>query len=366
MKALVTGANGMVGANLIRELLSKGHPVRAFVREKSDRRSLAGLDVETVFGDVLDSKSLAAAAGGCDVLFHAATVYAYWNHSAEELKRIAVQGTLNTLNAAHRAGVRRVVLTSSTVVLGSSAQRKLRDENSPFNETDDYAIAKAEQEEAGFERAAQLGLELVVACPGMCLGPHDYRLGPSNAIICSYLQDPWKMTWPGGCNLVSVRDVARGHLLVAEKGQPGQRYILGSENLEWPAIHRLISELAGVEAPKLTANHTSAYLAATAQEFISWLTRQPPLSTRTQAKMVGRFYWYDSARAGKLGYSPGSSRAALAEALAWLLSSPHIPMPLRATLSPAREVYAAWESHLEAEKRLQHSPALSQSSAPSL
>ena len=186
----------------------------------------------------------------------------------------------------------------------------------------------------------------------MCLGPHDYRLGPSNAIICSYLKDPWKLTWPGGCNLVSVRDVARGHVLAAQKGTPGQRYILGSENLEWPAIHQMIAELCGTDAPKFTANHTSSYLAATAQEFLAWVTRQPPISTRTQAKMVGRFYHYSHARAAaELGYAPQSGRAALADAAAWLLSSPHIPMALRAALRPAREVYAAWEVHREAEER---------------
>ena len=104
MKALVTGANGLVGANLVREILGAGHEVRAFVRQKSDRRSLDGLDVETVFGDVLDRNSIKRAAQGCDVLFHAAAVFAYWNHTAEALKKVAVEGTLNTVNAAHAAG----------------------------------------------------------------------------------------------------------------------------------------------------------------------------------------------------------------------------------------------------------------------
>ncbi len=357
MKVLVTGANGLVGANLVRELLHAGHEVRAFVRQKSDRRSLEGLAVETVFGDVLDADSLKPAAEGCDVLFHAAAVFAYWNHPAAALKKIAVEGTLNTVNAAHAAGVGRVVLTSSTVVLGSATEKQVRDESSPGNETDAYSAAKAAQEEAGFARAAELGLELVAVCPGMCLGAYDYRLSPSNAIVCSYLKDPWKLTWPGGCNLVSVRDVARGHLLVAEKGVPGERYVLGSENLEWPAIHRLIAELCGASPSKYTANHTSAYLAATAQEFVSWLTRKPPLSTRTQAKMVGRYYWYNHERAAALGYSPRPAREALAEAIAWLLSTPHIPMPLRAELQPLAEVYAAWETLRASAERLRQGKA---------
>jgi len=352
MKALVTGANGLVGANLVRELLIGGHEVRAFVRQKSDRRSLDGLVVETVIGDVLDAESLKAAAQGCDVLFHAAAVFSYWNHSAEALKKIAVEGTLNAVNAAREAGVRRVVLTSSSVVLGSDTKKLVRDESSPGSETDAYSAAKAAQEESGFARAAQLGLELIAVCPGLCLGAYDYRLSPSNAIICSYLMDPWKLTWAGGCNLVSVRDVARGHLLLAKKGVPGRRYVLGSENLEWPAIHGLIAELCGASPSKHTANHTSAYLAATAQEFVSWLTRKPPLSTRTQAKMVGRYYWYSHKRAAAQGYTPRPAREALAEAIAWLLSTPHIPMTLRAELKPLGEVYAAWENLRAVEERL--------------
>ncbi|MGH8094623.1 MAG: NAD-dependent epimerase/dehydratase family protein [Chthoniobacterales bacterium] len=343
MKALVTGATGLVGANLVRELLAQNYEVRALVRPTSDLRALGGLEVETCVGDVLQPETLVSAASGCEIVFHAAAIFSYWKTSAEHLQKIAVTGTRNVLDAASRGGTRRVVLTSSTVVLGSSRTREVRDESSLCNETDAYSLAKMRQEEVAFRCAAHFGLELVAACPAMCLGPNDYRLSPSNAIICSYLKDPFRLTWPGGCNLVSVRDVARGQILLARKGKPGERYILGSENLEWPASHRLISELCGVEGPKFTANHTSAYLAATAQEMISALTRQPPLSTRTQAKMVGRFYWYSSARAQSLGYAPRPARTALAEAAAWLLGSAHLPKMVRTTLRPGREIYRAWE-----------------------
>jgi dihydroflavonol-4-reductase len=343
VKALVTGATGMVGANLVRELLREQWEVRVLVRPNSDTRALRNLHIDTSIGDVFDPESLKQAARDCDVLFHAAAVFSYWTHRPEDLKKIALQGTLNAINAAHNVGVRRVVLTSSSVVLGSDTQPCVRDESSRFNETDAYALAKRAQEKEAFARASQLGLELMAVCPGMCLGPHDYRLSPSNAIICSYLMDPWKVTWPGGCNLVSVRDVAKGHLLVAITGKPGQRYLLGGENLEWSAIHAIIAELCGCEAPKLTANHTSAYLAATAHELLALITRQAPLTTRTQAKMVGRYYWYSHARATELGYRPASGRAALAHGIAWLLSTTHIPIALRASLRPARDVYAAWE-----------------------
>ena len=336
MKAIVTGANGLIGANLVRELLAGGHGVRAFVRTTADLRSLDGLDVEIVAGDVLCPGTLTDAARGCDVFFHAAAVFAYWGYSMEQLKRTAIDGTLNVLDAAERVGVRRVVLTSSSVVAGSSVRREVLDETGEICEKNPppYLVAKAEQERAAFRRGSELGIELVAVCPTMSIGAHDYRLSPSNAIICSYLNDPFKVTFPGGCNLVSVRDVVRGHVLAAMRGQPGRRYLLGSENLEWPAIHRLISDFCGVPGPHFHANHTASYLAATAQEIVCWLTGMRPLTTRTQAGMVGRFYWYSYERAAsELGYEPMPARRALAEAIEWLVASPHISPLLRATLN---------------------------------
>jgi dihydroflavonol-4-reductase len=335
MKAMVTGANGLIGANLVRELLQEGHEVRAFVRATGDLRALDGLDVEILTGDVLRGEKMVEAARGCDVLFHAAAVFAYWGYSSAQLENIAVTGTRNALEAARRAGVGRVVLTSSSVVLGSSTKREVRDEKCPLDENNPppYLTAKAIQESIAFTLAAELDLELVAVCPTMSVGPHDYRLGPSNAIICSYLADPFKITFPGGCNIVSVHDVAKGHVLAATRGRPGARYVIGSENLEWPAIHEIISDLCGVPGPHFQANHTSSFLAATAQELVSWLTQTRPLTSREQAKMVGRFYWYSHALAtSELGFKPRPARQALAEAIGWLLRSSQISPALRATL----------------------------------
>jgi dihydroflavonol-4-reductase len=343
MKALVTGANGLVGANLVRELLADGHQVRAFVRASSDLRSLAGLAVEFVYGDVLEPDSVVAAARGCDVLFHTAAVFAYWGMTAKELERIAVDGTLNVLHAAHRAGVPRMVFTSSSVVLGSSARPLARDESFELDDQESapYVIAKALQERAAFVRAAELGVELIAVLPTMSMGPHGYRLGPSNGVIVSYLNDPFKSTFPGGCNVVSVRDVARGHILAAEHGTPGERYVLGSENLEWQEIHRMISELSGVSGPHWHANHTTSFLAASVHELAARVTRTSPLTTRTQARMVGRYFWYRHSRAAALGYNPRPARQALAEAISWMAASEHISRQTRSTMWLSHEVYQA-------------------------
>ncbi|HEV3408696.1 MAG TPA: NAD-dependent epimerase/dehydratase family protein [Chthoniobacterales bacterium] len=335
MKALVTGANGLIGTHVVRALLTDEHDVRAFVRPKSDRRSLEGVEVEFAHGDILQPKTIADAAAGCDVIFHTAAVFAYTGYTADQLLSIALDGTRNLLLAARDAGVQRVVLTSSSVVLGSSTQPEVRNEGHELNERilSQYVRAKVAQERDAFNRARSLGLELVAVLPTITVGPHDMRLGPSNAIICSYLQDPWKLTWPGGCNIVAAEDVAKGHLLAALRGRAGARYLLGSENLEWPRIHRLISQISGVGGPMFQANHTSAFLAATAQELFSWATRTKPLTTRTQAAMVGRFYWYDHARAAReLGYAPMSAPDALYRAIEWLSHTAHIPPWVRAIL----------------------------------
>ena len=342
MKALVTGANGLIGANLVRELIRAGNQVRALVRPTSDMRSLQGLDVEIIHGDVLDLDSLISATQGCDMVFHTAAIFSYWGDPVA-LENLAVQGTHNIIEAAHQSGISRVIITSSSVVFGSSNRPLVRNEQDCVDDQESahYIFTKESQERAAFEHADQLGIELVAVCPTMSVGPHGYRLGPSNGVIVSYLSDALRATFPGGCNIVSVKDVARGHLLAAERGIAGERYCLGSENLQWSEIHKMISELCGVSEPSWQANHTISYLAATAHELAARLTRKPPLTTRTQARMVGRYYWYEHKKAAELGYVPRPARRALAEAVSWLSISPHISRQVRTTLRLSREVYQA-------------------------
>jgi dihydroflavonol-4-reductase len=173
----------------------------------------------------------------------------------------------------------------------------------------------------------------------VCIGPHDYRLSESNAIIINYLNDPFRSTWPGGCNIVGIEDVAQGHILAARNGKTGERYILGSENLLWRDLHKMISEICGQQGPLMTASHTSSFLTAVSQEAISFLTHRRPMVSRTQAKMVGRYYWYSHERAEELGYHPIPAREALVKAISWLVASHHVPASLRNTITLSEEVY---------------------------
>jgi dihydroflavonol-4-reductase len=343
MKILITGATGLVGANVAREARAAGHDVRALVRDSSNIAALAGVRVSLVTGDVLDSASLARAAAGCEAVIHCAARFVYHGVTRAELNEVAVEGTRRVVRAASAAGVRRVVVTSSSVVCGYTADRSELDESAQVRGSrgEAYVESKVEQERVAFAEGAASGVDVVAACPAVTIGAHDTRLSPSNSIIITFLRDPLRLTYPGGCNVVSVTDVAHGHLLLLERGVPGTRYLLGSENLTWTDLYRTIADLCGVAGPYFTTGHAGAYLAAATDEWLGRIARRPPLTTRVQAKMVGRYYWYRHTRAAELGYAPRPARAALAEAIAWLAASAHVSRELRASLRLSREVYHA-------------------------
>ena len=355
MKALVTGANGLIGANLLRELLLSGHDVRAMVRPTADQTHIVVLPVEIVYGDVLDPASLVPAMAGQDWVFHTAVHFSYWGHTPEDMARTAVDGTRNVLIAAHDAGVRRIVMTSSSVTLGADYGPTIRDENMRADDLSDepaYVRAKIDQENEAIALARSIGVDLVIACPTMSVGPFGAALGPSNGVITSYLADPQRLTWAGGCNIVAVRDVARGHILLAERGLPGERFVLGSENLHWHEIHTMIAELTGTPPPGAPASATTCYWVALAEESRATLTGNAPLATRAQAKMVGRYYWYSHERAAAIGYAPRPSRAALADAIAWLVQGEHVSRETRMRIRLDRSVHDARAALASHERRV--------------
>ena len=340
---LVTGATGVVGSNLVRALLKASYKVRVLIRPTSDLRGLQDLDIQLCEGDVLKPASLIAAVKGCSLVFHAAAVFAYWGSSPEDLKELAVSGTRNVLEAARRAGVQRVIVTSSSVVLGSRATPHELDETAQFEDQDSsaYTLSKVSQEKTVLEMGIDLGLDVVSVCPTLAVGSFDYRLSPSNAVIVNYLNDPFRSTFLGGCNIVSARDVATGHILAAERGIGGHRYILGSQNLTWPETHSLISELSGTFGPSVVLNHTASFLAAAAAEASARFARIKPIVTRDEAKMSARFYWYSHARIAKMGYKPMAARQALAEAIAWVHARSYIADSVAGKLRFVPEVISA-------------------------
>lgn len=338
---LITGANGFIASHLCRLLVERGYAVRALVRPTSDRRSLEGVAVDFRVGDMLQPATLAAAVEGCDCVFHVAGAFTYGGVAPEKLIGEAETGMRNIITAARASGVRRVVLTSSSVTMGAATRPTVLDERhtQAAATATPYVRAKIAQLETAYGLAKADGPELLSVHPTLVIGGPDHGPTESNYSLLSYLSDPYKMSWIGGCNMVAVEDVALGHLLVAERGQAGERYLLGSENWTWEQVHTAISELCGVPRPVLKANHTVAYLAAALQEGLSLLSGQRPLATREQAKMVGNYYWYDHGKAAALGYHPRPLREALIGALSWLTASEHLPSAVRATLRLSPEIY---------------------------
>lgn len=342
MKVLVTGANGLLGNHLTRVLLREGHQVRVMVRRQSKLEALEGLEVEYAYGDVRDAQALQEAARGCQVLYHTAAVFSYWGHSREEMMETARQGARNAVDAAAAAGVDRLVLTSSAAVLGARRQPVAMSEydDSPLEAAPDYFASKVLQEESALGRGQELGLDVIAVNPSVFLGPRDIRPSAGLDTVAGYLADPLHMTWPGGVNIAHVEDVARAHLLLAERGTPGERHLVCGQNWEWRAIHEALSEMAGVRGPGPSMRPALARAGSALMEWGSRLTGKPPMATRDQAQVVGCYFWYNGQKVEELGFRARPTREALLDTVAWWLDSPHISTALRRRLRPTDQVQA--------------------------
>jgi len=342
MKIAVTGATGLLGGHVVRAALADGHEVTAIVRSTGSE-ALRGLDVKQVRAGLEDVTRLTSAMKGVDGLVHCAAVYAFGAEHAAEVGRVNAGGTKSVIEAAALAGVAKVVVTTSSVTCGSSEFPSARDESAHLEHepSPPYYVSKVAQEEAALAAGVASGIPVVLALPTVVVGGPFSRLAPSNAIVLRYLLDATRSTYPGGCNIVDVRDVARGHLLLLERGEAGARYLLGGEDLTWRMLHTMVAELAGLPGPFAEVPASVAWVASAAAEGWAKLTGGSPLSTREEAMTVGRYYWYSSARAAALGHEARPAREALAASLAWLVISKHVPRFVREGLRLTPEVRAA-------------------------
>jgi dihydroflavonol-4-reductase len=248
---LVTGATGFIGSAVCRALCAQGRSVRGLHRPSSSLQALAGLPVEAHVGDILDPASLTAAVLDVPLVFHVAAQSAYWRRP-EEVLQAAVDGTRHIVQAARRAGVRRLVLTSSVAALGAPAPGELLTEAHPFNLDRRhflYGYAKHRSEEAALE-AAGAALEIVIVNPSIVLGAGDLNR-ISGSIILEAARGLAFAYNDGGVNYVHIDDVAAGHLAAAERGRPGERYILGGENLTHRQALTEVARIVGRRPPWL-------------------------------------------------------------------------------------------------------------------
>jgi len=320
--ALVTGATGFVGANVVRELLREGATVRVLARPNGDRRAIDGLAVEICEGDLVDAASIRRAVQGAATVYHVAADYRLWAKHPEEIYRANVEGTRAVLQASADAGVNRIVYTSSVGALGIPKDGTPGTETTPVTLADmvgPYKASKflAEQVALGF---ALKGLPVVIVNPSTPIGPWDVKPTPTGQMVVDFLQGRMFATVDTGLNIVHVRDVARGHLLAAERGRVGEKYILGNANFTLTEIGGLLAEVAGSRAPRARIPYAVAWLAAGCMELAARVTGTVPRVPLTAVRMSRKRMFFSPAKAVKeLGLPQTDVRTALHDAAEWFI-----------------------------------------------
>jgi dihydroflavonol-4-reductase len=317
---LLTGASGFVGAAVARALLAQGRRLRVLMRPLSDRRNIAGLAVEECIGSLEDGASLAAAVAGCGALFHVAADYRLWVRDPQAMYAANVAGTERLMAAAREAGVARIVYTSSVATLGIVATEPAN-ETSPSSLDDmigPYKRSKFLAEEAVKRMVREAGLPAVIVNPSTPIGPRDVKPTPTGRMILEAAQGRMPAYVDTGLNLVHVEDVAAGHLLAEERGQIGERYILGGENMGLAEILATIAEMTGRRPPLMRLPIGPLMPVALVAEAAARITGKEPFVTRDGLRMARKKMFFSSAKAiRELGYRARPAREGLADAIAW-------------------------------------------------
>jgi dihydroflavonol-4-reductase len=335
MKCFVTGASGFIGANLVHELVARGHRVKALLRSEADLRGLAGADFERVPGDISDRDKLQQAMAGCDWCFHVAASYRLWLRDYRPMYAANVDGTRNVLQAAGAAECSRIVYTSTVGCVGVPAT--IRGQTAaPTNETatvteaklkgNHYKISKWRAEKLARQLAGE-GLPVVIVNPSAPVGPRDVKPTPTGQVIVDFLNRKMPAYLDTGLNWVHVRDVAIGHILAAEKGRVGERYILGSADGNWTMkeAFAILKQITGVPAPRIQIPYGVAWLAACGDELKSKFTGRPPRAPLAGVRMALNKMFFNPAKAiRELGLPQTPPKQALADAAEWFRANGYV------------------------------------------
>lgn len=333
MKCFVTGASGFIGANLVHELVARGHQVKALLRPDSDLRGLASARLERVRGDLGDRETLKAALDGCDWCFHVAASYHLWLRDYAPMYAANVEGTRNVLEAASRAGCSRIVYTSTVGCIG--LPQEINGTVVPTDETasateaqmsNHYKRSKWQAEQVAVEFARK-GAPVVIVNPSAPIGPRDVKPTPTGQVIVDFLNRAMPAYLDTGLNWVHVRDVAIGHILAAERGRIGERYILGHADGNWTMqqAFAVLEEITGVPAPRARIPYAVALAAAHANEAMSRLTGKPPKAPLGGVRMAKYKMFFNPAKAiRELGLPQTPPRQALADAVAWFRANAYV------------------------------------------
>jgi dihydroflavonol-4-reductase len=319
MTTLVTGASGFLGSHVARQLVARGEDVRVLLRPSSHNRAIGDLSLEYVTGDLRDPASLERGVKGVQRVFHVAADYRLWARRKKEIYESNVGGTKNLLEAAKRAGVQKFIYTSTVATIAVDRPQ------APNESTD----AKLEEMVGHYKRskwmaerevmnAAREGFPAVVVMPTTPVGPWDWKPTPTGKIIVDFLNGKMPGYVETGLNFVGVEECAAGHLLVAEKGKIGERYLLGAENLTLKQVLDALSQITGLRAPSLKIPHGLALSVAYASTIFSRLVGKEPGIPVEGVKIARHNMFVDCSRARReLGFQAGPVTAALERAVRW-------------------------------------------------
>ena len=328
MKAFVTGATGFVGSHVARLLAEQEADLRLLVRPTSKLDNIRDLPAEHVTGDLRDPASLKSAMSGCDYVFHVAADYRLWAPDPREMYASNVEGTRAIIQAAQEAGIKRVVYCSSVATMGFT------DQAIPVKESDPVAIAdmighykrsKFMAEQVALE-AGNSGANVVVVNPPTPIAEGDIKPTPTGRIILDFLKRKFPAYVDTGLNLADVHEVARGHILAMERAKPGERYILGGEDLTLKQLLDKLAALTGLPSPTTKVPHSVAYAFACFDElFTGRLLGKEPRATREAVKMGRKKMFASSEKAVRdLGYKVVPVEPALQRAIDWFRANKYV------------------------------------------
>ncbi|MEZ5993447.1 MAG: NAD-dependent epimerase/dehydratase family protein [Planctomycetota bacterium] len=334
-RAFVTGASGFIGSAVVRELLADGVEVRVLMRRGADHKSIEGLDVEVIDGHVQDMSALSRGLVGSDACFHIAGMNQLWLRGRADLKRIYDAndtGAGKVLRVAAEAGCESIVHCSSVVTLG----RPAKGEDRHANETDlasetDLTVHYARSKFLGEQRAKKLadeGAPVVIVNPSAPMGPGDVKPTPTGRVVLDFLRGKMPGYMETGLNVIDVQDCARGHILAAQKGKPGERYILGHANLQILEIFQLLAELSGIPAPGFKVPKAVGLMTGFFSELKAKATGRPPNVPLAGVRMAMTPMWYDNNKAlNELGLPTRPVIETLRRAAAWFVEHGYVEAP---------------------------------------
>ncbi len=328
-KVLVTGAAGFIGSHVVRELLKKNVEVRALVMPGENTANIEGMEIEKIQGDVLDKEIIKQAVAGVDTVFHLAAIFTIWMKDWRGIYEVNLQGSRNVLWAALEVGVKRVVYTSSIAAIGVTPKKAPTNETVVFNQYglgNHYVITKylSQQEALEFNNH---GLEVVVVNPAFPFGENDIAPTPTGQLIVDVLSGKAPFFFSGGLNIIDVLDIARGHVLAAEKGKPGEKYILANRNIEMKAFIRMVYQISGVPDKRLIP--TPVWLARGFAAGLTWwsnhVSHRTPLTTPSEIKYLSQYLFCDNHKARtELGLELTPVEDSLVRSIRWFRANGYV------------------------------------------